>query len=288
MLIKEKKENCANENTSNYFSFFNHKLFDNPLDYQEYPESQQKEYLNNLNTYSQSLEGSSTNSSNESFNSLDNEERLIPLNLLDISPIKSTNNSTKTKFTSTKKIFIKNEQKEDNINESKRKEIKPELQKYILPKSLFNTTKNKNKEIKGNKIVEFNSFTSFIENKNNINLFSPYTSKCKDYTFFTNDNDGIFVLNKLGNKLGNFQTNFNLSKRKNIMKNKNNKKKRKKQEFEEREGDWPCYRCKNINFSFRDKCNKCLFSKFESEKKFQEVGETLIKFVDTSIYDKKK
>ena len=72
------------------------------------------------------------------------------------------------------------------------------------------------------------------------------------------------------------------------MKNKNNKKKRKKQEFEEREGDWPCYRCKNINFSFRDKCNKCLFSKFESEKKFQEVGETLIKFVDTSIYDKKK
>ena len=288
MLIKEKKENCANENTSNYFSFFNHKLFDNPLDYQEYPESQQKEYLNNLNTYSQSLEGSSTNSSNESFNSLDNEERLIPLNLLDISPIKSTNNSTKTKFTSTKKIFIKNEQKEDNINESKRKEIKPELQKYILPKSLFNTTKNKNKEIKGNKIVELNSFTSFIENKNNINLFSLYTSKCKDYTFFTNDNDGIFVLNKIGNKLGNFQTNFNLSKRKNIMKNKNNKKKRKKQEFEEREGDWPCYRCKNINFSFRDKCNKCLFSKVESEKKFQEVGETLIKFVDTSIYDKKK
>ena len=138
------KGNCANENTSNYFSFFNHKLFENPLDYQEYPESQQKEYLNNLNTYSQSLEGSSTNSSNESFNSLDNEERLIPLNLLDISPIKSTNNSTKTKFTSTKKIFIKNEQKEDNINESKRKEIKPELQKYILPKSLFNTTKNKN------------------------------------------------------------------------------------------------------------------------------------------------
>ena len=288
MLLKEKKENCANENTSNYFSFFNHKLFDNPLDYQEYPESQQKEYLNNLNTYSQSLEGSSTNSSNESFNSLDNEERLIPLNLLDISPIKSTNNSTKTKFTSTKKIFIKNEQKEDNINESKRKEIKPELQKYILPKSLFNTTKNKNKEIKGNKIVELNSFTSFIENKNNINLFSLYTSKCKDYTFFTNDNDGIFVLNKIGNKLGNFQTNFNLSKRKNIMKNKNNKKKRKKQEFEEREGDWPCYRCKNINFSFRDKCNKCLFSKVESEKKFQEVGETLIKFVDTSIYDKKK
>ena len=40
---------------------------------------------------------------------------------------------------------------------------------------------------------------------------------------------------------------------------------------------------KNINFSFRNKCNKCLLSKDESEKKFVEVGEALLKLADVSI-----
>ena len=42
------------------------------------------------------------------------------------------------------------------------------------------------------------------------------------------------------------------------MKNKNNKK---NIEFVEREDDWSCYKCKNINFSFKGKCNKGQFSK---------------------------
>ena len=282
-MLKEAKENCANENTSNYFSFFNHKLFESPLDYQEYPEYHQKEYLSNENTYSQSLEGSSTNSSNESFNSLDNEEKLIPLNLLDISPIKILNNSPKTKISSPTKTIIKTEQKAENKNKSKNKEIQPELRKYLLPKSLFNTNKNKNNDIK-NKILGFNSFAPFIDNNNNLNLYNQlYTAKYGDYYHFINNNDGFCFLNNIGDKLESSTTNYKLSNNKNNMKNmnnKNNKKKKKKQEFVEREGDWPCYRCKNINFSFREKCNKCLFSKDESEKKFQEAGEALIKLAD--------
>ena len=45
------------------------------------------------------------------------------------------------------------------------------------------------------------------------------------------------------------------------------KKDKKKKVFHEREGDWWCYDCKNCNFSFRTKCNKCKLSKEESMKK---------------------
>ena len=36
--------------------------------------------------------------------------------------------------------------------------------------------------------------------------------------------------------------------------------------FEKREGDWICSKCKNLNFSFRVKCNRCSITKEESEK----------------------
>ena len=91
--------------------------------------------------------------------------------------------------------------------------------------------------------------------------------------------------NSIGNKFGQFPQYFNHGNFQKI--NVDKKKKKKKQEFEEREGDWPCYRCKNINFSFKNKCNKCLLSRDESEKKFVEVGEALLKLADLSIYDKK-
>lgn len=57
--------------------------------------------------------------------------------------------------------------------------------------------------------------------------------------------------------------------------NKNTKKdnkKKKKKELVERKGDWPCYDCKNLNFAFRVRCNKCGLDKQASEKKFVEAG----------------
>ena len=40
----------------------------------------------------------------------------------------------------------------------------------------------------------------------------------------------------------------------------------KKKNFHEREGDWVCGFCNNLNFSFRNKCNRCKASKEESIK----------------------
>ena len=40
-----------------------------------------------------------------------------------------------------------------------------------------------------------------------------------------------------------------------------------KKPFEIREGDWTCFHCNNLNFSFRLKCNRCGLSKELSTQK---------------------
>ena len=265
-MQKEAKENCANENCLKYFSFFNHKLYESPSNFQI------EEYSTKSDTDSHSLEASSIISSTESLDSKSIEEKFIPLNLLNISPTKISN---------------ENEVKSNTSNEFMSKDIQSELQKYKLPKSLFDTSNSKEKENEkekeknNEKII---SLAQIIDKNININSqpFVPKNKEKEDLVVMKNQfNNGNY--NKMGNKFD--QIPMNYLKYNNCL--KNNKKKKKKKEFIEREGDWSCYRCKNINFSFRDKCNKCQFSKEESEKKFIEVGEALLKLANMSIYDKK-
>lgn len=42
-------------------------------------------------------------------------------------------------------------------------------------------------------------------------------------------------------------------------------KEQKKKKIEERDGDWNCYKCKNLNFAFRHYCNRCHTSKKETD-----------------------
>ena len=45
-----------------------------------------------------------------------------------------------------------------------------------------------------------------------------------------------------------------------------NKNKKLSKKFKERDGDWTCFYCKNLNFSFRNECNKCNITKKKSDE----------------------
>ena len=179
-----------------YFPFFNHTLFIEEAEFSKEDDSQID------NSELQMSEESSTNTSHLSIDSSDEKEKLIPLNLLDVSPVKNPSNN-------------------------------------ILPKSLFDNIKTKKKEVSDD----------LDEKKLNAKPFIP--SKYKNQSSLMNGNPANFfgAQNKNAKNLFGYE-----------LKLKNKKKK-----FVEREGDWRCAKCKNINFSFREKCNKCQISKQESE-----------------------
>ena len=271
-MYREIKQNSAIENCFIYFKYFNHKLYEN---------IQEEGNLTKSNSDNQSLDDSSTNTSHESNDSIDEEEKYIPLNLLDLSPIKTSTCTDKPHIPNPRKLFDDSEKKGKNsphVNE-----IRPDLQKYKLPKSLFDKSKDKKDKKDEINCIQYSSCTSLLDIKLNL-LNQSYITKYKVFPFIIYNNPDMCFNNNIGNKFGQLPLNFS---RGNYQKNNVDKKKKKKQEFVEREGDWSCYRCKNINFSFRNKCNKCLLSKEESEKKYIEVGEALKKLADISIYDKK-
>ena len=133
---------------------------------------------------------------------------------------------------------------------------------------------NKKKKIKNK---SDNSLTCFV-NKLNINSkpFIPkskLTNKCP-----SNNENSEREDSKINTNINYFQNNSFCYHMNNNNYNKNrNKKKEKKKRYIEREGDWPCYDCKNINFSYRDVCNRCKLPKEESEKKYQKDGQRLLK-----------
>lgn len=70
---------------------------------------------------------------------------------------------------------------------------------------------------------------------------------------------------------------YNKMKELNLRKEKNAKKSGKKH-FTERPGDWICYNCQNLNFTFRTSCNRCNLPKFENQKLFQKLKMSTMNF----------
>ena len=87
------------------------------------------------------------------------------------------------------------------------------------------------------------------------------------FAFRDNNNNNNNILNKEDLKQKN---KFDVNKRHhNSMKynNTNNKENNKnKKAFEVRLGDWTCSKCSNLNFAFRNKCNRCGMLKTVSEQ----------------------
>ena len=104
-----------------------------------------------------------------------------------------------------------------------------------------------------------NNFNYNFPNNNNA-YFRDYNNNYTNLNYNIN-NPKVFVPNKMRNNEQNNKQNNNKKETQNNGKNKfdngkKNKQKNKKY-FEVREGDWRCSQCNNLNFSFRNKCNRC-------------------------------
>lgn len=233
--MQNQNSKSPKKNLDAYFPYFNHFLFIEEAEFSKENDLQ----INNIE--SKMSDESSTDTTHSSINSLEEEEKLIPLNLLDLSPVKNLSNKDKEFDITPKNLLDLLEEKEQQENGK----IKPELQKFILPKSLFDNAKNKKKEISDDLNVDKLKAKPYIPSKYKLNK-----------TFMLiNPADVLNPQIKKPNNFVQFEICF----------------KTKKKKYVERKGDWKCSKCKNINFAFREKCNKCKMAKEESDNYQKEI-----------------
>ena len=70
--------------------------------------------------------------------------------------------------------------------------------------------------------------------------------------------------------------------------NNKEKKQKKKKNFVERNGDWTCFYCKNLNFSFRKKCNRCNALKVNSEKEHDNYMNNVLMIINENEKNRNK
>ena len=142
--------------------------------------------------------------------------------------------------------------------------------------SLYPQTNNKNAENENynqnpnmNNANNYNYQNNFNYNyQNNNGNNNAYYQNFNNYYTYLNyniNNPKVFIPTKLRN---NEQNNKQINNKKETQNNGKNKfdngkknKQKNKKFFEVREGDWRCSQCNNLNFSFRNKCNRCSLPK---------------------------
>lgn len=60
------------------------------------------------------------------------------------------------------------------------------------------------------------------------------------------------------------------------------KNKKTQRNFTEREGDWTCFNCKNLNFSFRKKCNRCKVLKCWSDNQHENYLQSILTIIENN------
>ena len=60
------------------------------------------------------------------------------------------------------------------------------------------------------------------------------------------------------------------------------KNKKTQRNFIEREGDWTCFNCKNLNFSFRKQCKRCKISKCISDNQHDNYLQSILAIIENN------
>ena len=109
----------------------------------------------------------------------------------------------------------------------------------------------------------FNNPNNINNNYQNIPNNNNYHQNINNHYISLNSNSKAYIPLKYRKKEQNNQANNvnDLKINKNTFANANKNKQKNKKYFEVRDGDWICCKCNNLNFSFRNKCNRCLLPK---------------------------
>ena len=115
-----------------------------------------------------------------------------------------------------------------------------------------------------------------IHIKNQSNNINCGFRKKLDFDY-CNIQNNKFDLSEFQQKINLKNNGFKYDYKKN-KKSKNLKIKKEKKYFE-REGDWCCYKCKNMNFTFRNYCNRCNYSKEYSENDYENARRNMLSLI---------
>ena len=184
---------------------------------------------------------------------------------------------------------------------------------FPIPSNHLLLNENKNPFFQNKTINNNEELTTTLNKINifNINSETYYFNRRMKSRFFNNEKCIETSKNNFESFSTNSDSNSNKSDSeiKNISKDKNNdvmylKQKNKKinkrqsykkgnkgkflKGFKERDGDWTCFYCKNLNFTFRNICNRCHITKDISDKGHEKYFQDVLNQINVNEEERKK
>ena len=230
-----------------------------------------KKYIENYNEIN--IEKSNNYIRKDSFNQ--NIQNQVPLNGISLNKNKLTNGYIqigKNEIYNQNIFFQGNNINQNNITNNFFNNLN---NINTLEKSSFNSMNmiNNNVLTMLNTNNKNNNNSNMNENNNhndqyNIEMFGKkgwICVYCSNFNYEGRNKCNRCKKNKSPKNIYNQNLNIEIIKKNNLSNILNNNKQK---QFSERLGDWICFNCKNLNFSFRKFCNRCQLSKEESNNYF--------------------